>query len=208
MAFYYKYRSISEITRLLDIFINNRLYAGSYANLNDPMEGKFLYSGNSKEYKQRIIEKLNRMLICSLSKSYKNGLMWSHYADEHKGCCIEVEITAKSWRIQAIGYPDNLPNIDDKTFENDNDVIDAILFQKSKDWMYEHEIRCIKEKGKNTKPYLAVRITKLFLGIRMDRVTKNMIKKLVDFVNVGRKGNNKIEIYVMTKAEIDFGYNK
>lgn len=63
MATYYKYRDFGDIIHLTDILLNNRLYACSHEKLNDPMEGKFLYSGNSKDYKKRILQKENKRKI-------------------------------------------------------------------------------------------------------------------------------------------------
>lgn len=39
---YYKFRSLENIKRFLDILINERLYAARYDKLNDPMEGSYL----------------------------------------------------------------------------------------------------------------------------------------------------------------------
>lgn len=205
---YYKYRDTSNIIRILDILIRNRLYACTCEKLNDPMEGKFLYSGASKEYKKRIKEKLDKMMVCSLSTSYNNGLLWTHYANQHSGCCIEVEIMVKSWEMKSMQYNSNLPGIDESTFPKDEDAINAILFQKSKDWEYEKEVRFVKEKGINIKPYLCVKVKKVFLGIRMDKSEKSLIKDFVKELNKGKKETDKITIHQMTQKEINFGYDK
>ena len=204
----YKYRDTSNIVRLLDILIRNRLYACTCEKLNDPMEGKFLYSGISKDYKKRIKEKLDKMLICSLSASYDNGLLWTHYANQHTGCCIEVEINVKSWMMKNISYKGTIPNVNEKTFPKDEDAIDAILFQKSKDWEYEKEMRFVKEKGKNIKPYLSVKVKKIYLGMRMEKTEKSFIKDVVKILNKGRKEDDKITLQQMSNKEIDFGYDK
>jgi len=206
-AIFYKYRSTSDMVRLLDILIRNRLFACSCEKLNDPMEGKFLYSGASKGYKKRIKEKLDSMMICSLSTSYDNGLLWTHYANQHKGCCIEVEVTAKVWEQKRIEYLDRMTNIDENSFSNDEDAINAILSQKSKDWEYEHEIRYIRKKGKNIKPFLTVRVKRLLLGLKMGKTEKTFIKDFIKELNKGRKDSDKIVVHKMTAKEINFGYN-
>lgn len=205
---YYKYRDTSNIIWLLDILIRNRLYACTCEKLNDPMEGKFLYSGVSNNYKKRIKEKLDKMMICSLSASYDNGLLWTHYANQHTGCCIEVEVTAKSWEMKGISYSRNLPNIDETNYPKDEDAIDSILFQKSKDWDYEKEIRFVKEKGINIKPYLSVKVRKVYLGIRMERTIKSFLKNFVEELNKGKKESDRIILHQMTKKDINFGYDK
>lgn len=45
---YYKYRSLSNLRFFLDILIYKRLYMASYSELNDPMEGAFVITGDQK----------------------------------------------------------------------------------------------------------------------------------------------------------------
>lgn len=46
---YYKYRSLSNLRYFLDILINKRLYMASYSELNDPMEGAFVITGDKRD---------------------------------------------------------------------------------------------------------------------------------------------------------------
>jgi hypothetical protein len=101
-----------------------------------------------------------------------------------------------------------MANIDENSFSNDEDAINAILFQKSKDWEYEHEIRYIREKDKYIKPYLTVRVKRILLGLRMEKSEKAFINFFVKELNKGRKDSDKIVVHQMTTKEIDFGYEK
>lgn len=95
----YKYRSLSKIERILEIIIDRKLYGALYTEMNDPMEGYFQYSPDVDRYLVRyIMDSKNKRYICSLSRKSDIGLMWTHYADENKGCCIEVEVTSTSWK--------------------------------------------------------------------------------------------------------------
>lgn len=40
----YKYRSIENFQFFVDIILNKRLYAARYLDLNDPMEGHYIYA--------------------------------------------------------------------------------------------------------------------------------------------------------------------
>ena len=63
------------------------------------MEGFFLYDpAVPRDFINTLRNEKANTLICSLSKNYNNGLMWSVYADEHKGCCIKLSITSNSCR--------------------------------------------------------------------------------------------------------------
>ena len=84
---FYKYRSLENLDRFLDIIVNNRLYGAVYNTLNDPMEGKFNKQGLEKSDFEEIYGTLKTTRICSLLKKQDNQefpnnfLMWPHYAD-------------------------------------------------------------------------------------------------------------------------------
>lgn len=41
MAKFYKYRSLENLKRFLEIVMNRKLWSSTYKELNDPMEGVF-----------------------------------------------------------------------------------------------------------------------------------------------------------------------
>ena len=40
----YKYRSLSNLKRLIEIVLDGKMYASRYKDLNDPMEGYYSYT--------------------------------------------------------------------------------------------------------------------------------------------------------------------
>lgn len=201
---YYKYRSIDNFKRFLDIIINNRLYGCSYRELNDPMEGRFIYSDElSKESKDIIRKNISNKIICSASKNPHIGLMWSHYADSHRGCCIEFELGETDlWDDDDVKYKDELPKC------NCEDDIINVLLTKSKHWEYENEVRFIKTIKERYSYYMPIKIKKIFLGIKMNDKDKRLIRNIVEVINKKHKQEkNKIKIIEVKKEEIDFGYN-
>lgn len=196
---YYKYRSIENFKRFLDIILNKRLYGCSFQELNDPMEGHFLYPIHyDPQLKTELIEQLKRKLICSASKKHNIGLMWSHYADSHKGCCIGFELgKTKKWRKLDVDYADSLPSCD--SLNN----IDLVMKTKSSHWWYEQEIRFIKDKNNKSTCTMPIKIKKIYLGNRMHDKDKRLIKKLIKSVY-----GNKVEVIDIVLNDIDFGYQK
>lgn len=76
MEYYYKYRSLANMKRFIDILMNRRLYASKYLDLNDPMEGFFLYDQNvPRNVVTKLRDERATTLICSLSK---NSVQWSY----------------------------------------------------------------------------------------------------------------------------------
>lgn len=60
---YFKYRDLTNLERFIDILLRKRLYMSTYSELNDPMEGVFLYDGKSHSENIRIIKNQKRKLI-------------------------------------------------------------------------------------------------------------------------------------------------
>ena len=97
---YYKFQRLDKFERIIEIILNKKLYGAVYKELNDPMEGKFNREGLVKDDFKEIYGQLETTRICSLMTKQEgkqdfpdNFLMWSHYADSHKGCCFELQIT-------------------------------------------------------------------------------------------------------------------
>lgn len=191
----YKYRGLSNLKRFLEIILNKEIYGALYTELNDPMEGYFRYN-----YKipHGIIETLKdqkqKTYICSLSKRNDIGIMWTHYAEEHKGCCIEVEVTAKSWRRIEVAYQLSSVEISDTS-----SLLD-ILKIKSIQWNYEEEVRYIKT-AKDRKA-LSIKIKRIFLGYKLNKSEFNFYVKLIKILNPS------IEVVKMKKDSLDFGYKE
>ncbi|MBR1373923.1 hypothetical protein IJ556_05675, partial [bacterium] len=129
----YKYRSLSNLKRLVEIVLDSKLYASRYKNLNDPMEGYYSYSKDVAPYKRAINKLKQDSLICSLSKSNLIGMMWIMYADEGKGCCLEVEVGGNTtWKRVEVEYETDIPKITDSA-----DIkIEEIFKYKSDVWSY------------------------------------------------------------------------
>ena len=98
----YKYKSLDHFEFFMDLLIKKRLYGATFSELNDPMEGFFISENFSETEWEAMREAKKKVRICSLSKTYDNALMWAHYADEHKGCCIEVEIPDSTWKCLEV----------------------------------------------------------------------------------------------------------
>lgn len=98
----YKYMSMDSF---LNYFMTNiSLFFDSVENYNDPYESHYvLWTAEDKiDYKMdEILHKKDEEIRQKLFKCYKttcfslelnNILMWAHYADNHKGVCLEFEI--------------------------------------------------------------------------------------------------------------------
>ncbi len=97
---------------------------------------------------QRVV--LRSFGIYTMSKTPKEILMWSHYAEGHKGFCIEYHRTPNNMLAGAgkVKYlkADEFPRID--YFVRDPqkrlDEVSKIVLNKSKHWKYEQEWRMVE----------------------------------------------------------------
>lgn len=176
----YKYRSLYDLKRFIDIFINRRLYAAKYLELNDPMEGQFRFDINlpSNIRHEISLERASKR-ICSFSKDGNNGLMWSLYADSHKGCVIKLKVTSKSGKLYEVRYTQTLPFISKVT--DTVNIVDSILTTKSQPWEHEKEIRWI---GLNPQSsFVKIKIEEVNFGIKVSKSDFSFYKKLINSID-------------------------
>src|SRR5262249_3461497 len=87
----------------------------------------------------------NKIGLCCLTEQCNNILMWSHYADNHKGYCVEFEATDHTLvfgRAQRVSYSDVYPEINFYNTPGDEKVRLTFL-TKFTDWQYEREWRIL-----------------------------------------------------------------
>lgn len=117
-----------------------------------------------EDIKRYILDQFNKMFeiegveedvgVLCFSKKCDNILMWSHYADKHKGIVLGFD-TSKEPLIhaRAVEYP-----VDNELYkfsiENpfDKSLVES-LFRKAKDWEYEAEVRYVNPNGPGLVEY-------------------------------------------------------
>lgn len=174
----YKYRGIKELRYFVDIVLNQRLYAAPYFDLNDPMEGHYLYDKGEldSDIRNLIKGQKQKIRICSLSKVNDNELMWAHYSEGHRGVAIGVEINKSKHDVIPVEY-DGLPKVGRHSI--DNSTAKDILSHKLEVWGYEEEVRAFT----NGKQYVDVEVKEVLLGRSMSTQDISFIKKLVGNIN-------------------------
>lgn len=174
----YKYRGIKELRHFVDIVLNQRLYAAPYFDLNDPMEGHYLYNKGELDSDVRSLIKgqKQKIRICSLSKVNDNELMWAHYSEGHRGVAIGVEINNHKHDVQPVKY-DGLPQIGRPNIHNS--TAREILSHKLEVWGYEEEVRVFT----GGKQYVNVEVKEILLGRSMSTQDISFIKKLAGSIN-------------------------
>lgn len=207
----------------LSSLINSKIWISSAALLNDPFdcnislsekisstdfrnyekEQSFTVDGPIRERKRAWLGGLKeeyrlfreRIGVFCGSSCYKNNLMWSHYADSHKGFCVEIMVDDK-FRDAEFSHGMNYMNViygsyPSESYWNvfgshakpDNIARLITLFSyKSKDWEYESEWRIfvlLEEGEKGRLEPMPGEIVSVKFGMNMPEANQKTIVQLL-----------------------------
>lgn len=193
----------------------SRGYITYWLNLSDSEKKEISYSDECYEYsrsrfdliesyKEKYRSKIGKYGILSLSTNNEinqfitvsvpdkkdprtNILMWSHYAESHRGFVIEFKRDfIEGLSIKAVAYSNERDYL---TFEDiDENKFDHIFYKKSNEWEYEQEFRGILplEKAKQIidgKHHLfeikKSHINSITFGCTMSKENKDLIIELI-----------------------------
>jgi hypothetical protein len=206
----YKYCSYTQ--HCLSILIKKKIWLAKPESFNDPFDCniRFKPKTNSEALKKYIditgrstgnpdkdleiyLEGLKQFQnkdmknfgVFAMSQINDNILMWSHYADKHKGFCIEFERLPNNllgdYEItQPIDYCCDYPDVDplDSTGNIDRFLFRKMLFSKAKDWAYEKEWRLAYDEG-DKEEAMPANISSIIFGLKMLEQQKNDIREIL-----------------------------
>lgn len=172
----YKFYPLFDNSEVSKERLNNlrqgKLWLSTYKSLNDPIDLSPYYldveklkAGNYSDQTIELFDKFlsqsmrDKIVICSFTtKPWDSMIMWAHYANSHKGFCVEYEVENPHymWDIyygkRRFGIANTVINyfygkMDPK---KSSDRYTAVLLQqalvKGKDWEYEQEYRILQWK--------------------------------------------------------------
>lgn len=117
--------------------------------------------------------------VACFSKKNHDLLMWAHYADGHRGFCLEFDTSCQPFsRAHRVIYRPTLPSIDVMQLLNappSSNVLDALVLTKSDRWKYEQEWRLLNMDGDRQYGYEWPALTGIYLGAVMPEEYKEII---------------------------------
>ena len=130
-----------------------------------------------------------------------NILMWSHYADEHRGICIKYKLKGNcintdcsddidDVRPQALLHRINYKKVEPLSLQEKSIKIGLAFAHKHPCWEYEKEARLIsydatKEGDRYTIPYNeGISIEAIYFGLNCSKDDKTIIKRILDDKNI------------------------
>ncbi len=121
--------------------------------------------------------------ILSLAERCDDILMWSHYADCHKGICVEFRTDGDSSMFSGakpVVYSDDYPHLDlrDIVESKKTRAAAAWMLTKSSQWSYEKEWRVLDfEVGPGVHTFPANSLSSVILGCRIPDVEREKVLK-------------------------------
>lgn len=133
-----------------------------------------------------IIQNYQKIRVCSFSISNTNILLWSHYANSHKGLCIAFDANTLPFAgCQKVNYQDEYPYLEFPIL-GDERWFKPVL-TKSSSWAYEDEYRSIlypnaeNQHPNNTESYFfdPESITDIYLGSEVSTPNEEFVSSLI-----------------------------
>lgn len=138
----------------------------------------------------------NMFRVVSLATDCKNRLMWSHYANGHKGFCVEydfgIKINDDYAFVLPVIYSNVRPKFPWRVFIEENskppfaDIMMALL-TKDEAWSYEREWRVLIPSVLGKNEVASPPITGIYLGALCSKKHKERISEIADELKVPLK---------------------
>ncbi|NHZ46125.1 DUF2971 domain-containing protein [Nitratidesulfovibrio liaohensis] len=173
------------------------------------------YLATDDEYEESVGVKNNRLLayeirrevlkwerkgICCFSTSCKDSLMWSHYADSHKGMCVGYDFKRNPVpQVSRVEYGGDrilkTSTIRKAVLEKDSGakltIYDKMFLRKARQWRYEKEYRIFMGHGLQESPLRMLDVT---FGMRASGTAMYAV------VSALRKRDNPVKFYIVNEV--------
>jgi len=175
------------------------------------------------QWRQRILEaKYRKFGVCTLSGVRNSILMWSHYADAHRGFCVGIDVDkldqfcddlaekqSLGTDMQRVEYYPMYPKLKPSDLGNEEWVLKQLLV-KFDHWSYEDEWRLILlgSSGQSVTLYEGI-ICEVILGCRMEPGVKTEVTRSLRDLQVKPKlwvTSPRDQSFILHFDEYDYDY--
>jgi hypothetical protein len=129
----------------LECIEKQRLKASSLDNLNDPFELFAIDLSSSSEFRDALkaykLYLADKYCLLCFSKTWRSPVLWSHYADRHKGMALVFDV--EDAQVDHVKYRKERIKINEARVDNE-DTTKRLLTTKYVEWSYEQEARVFK----------------------------------------------------------------
>jgi hypothetical protein len=207
----YKYQPYN--TQTLDNLKNRIIWFSTPEQFNDPFDCGIPFELPEGTWPEGLIAKRNSFRIACFSECVDNLQMWSHYADGHRGFCLEFSGNNRPFSVAVpVKYYDEnpIPNLEPKIpweqMSKERKLRNQAKMQrrarfvcittKSSGWSYEKEWRLAWGSKNGVQVYDASLLTGIYLGCAMPSVHKEIVAQILN--------GSPTQIYEMRRSETKF----
>jgi hypothetical protein len=187
----------------LKIFIDARRAEGkiSQKEYDELLENPVMIMEHG--FRETIENIRNNLKIFCLSEINNNVMMYSHYADSHKGICLEFLVSDDPFfeYLDNVRYTENIPifhgfNEDIRKIQNELKEIEVLI--KSLSWLYEQEWRIITDDLSHIKKFSPNILTSIIFGYQTSNNNRLLIERIIE------RKNPKIQLKEAIKKDKSF----
>lgn len=154
-----------------------------------------------EKFRQDIQHDVDKVGILSLTEKRDDLLMWSHYANGHRGLCLEFAVSIHEpffGRAQPVVYSGERSIFDPR--EPETKQVGNVVLTRLEHWAYELEWRIINhQNGEGQYKFPAETITGVIFGCWTSDKDKTKVQRWT------HEGGLKLAIYQAKQKRRDFG---
>ena len=209
MGSLFKYRPCNEFTE--DIFTSGCIHYSNRVAFNDPYDCLLCHDGaeqytylaqwvdthitlplsiDIKELLPMLQHEIDDLPICCFSKNGSQMQMWSHYAEYHRGLCLEFDedllLDRKCCEVHSVNYQPEQVRFDVTNIKNLTKETIKFLYTKHSSWAYEEEVRFFhmpEPNSNNNYPFNKNALTAIYFGSKCSddniKLYINLCKQMV-----------------------------
>ncbi|OYY95047.1 MAG: hypothetical protein B7Y41_05705 [Hydrogenophilales bacterium 28-61-23] len=177
----------ARLNSLTGTEVRNLIGEISYNATNPEVEDRETYIKSAfRRAIERELHKSHETGVLCLSSKFDSPLMWSHYANQHRGVCVEYDLSKLTpHELHKVTYGESrkvlASQINNWVLHNDTAARQAInkasLLTKSGEWAYEREWRLLGQVGLGESP---MRLKSVIFGMRCADVLKYTVVKALE----------------------------
>jgi hypothetical protein len=143
--------------------------------------------------------------VYSFAGDPRNIQMWSHYAANHQGLCLQFDLVRDPMvflHATAVHYePDEYPSVN--WVKNVEEQLGVALLRKHKGWAYEAERRIIKPNAARTyEPFNAAALRGIIFGCRASEELEEAVRNLLE--KRTKRGRPPVKVYTAQRHPSEY----
>ncbi|MCX6183018.1 MAG: DUF2971 domain-containing protein [Bacteroidetes bacterium] len=154
-----------------------------------------------KSIKENIDDTFKYNGLCCFCKNNENILMWSHYADNHRGVCLEFDTDRDEELFKnplLVKYEKDIPEFN--YFNHYENIRDFMLGIKYIKWDYEEEVRInVNVENGNLIKFKKQSLSGIYFGLNCENIHQKEIKNILS-----QKGYSNTLLYGTQKMQRKF----